>query len=99
MGFPWQLRALIFQARVRDRLDELVELRLIVKQNAGITVILARVTAAADFYHLGAQGLEVGRASGRGVSPMTLVRTPNFMRKTLLHQAESSRGKPLAPAF
>ena len=47
-----------FQARVRDRLDELVELRLIVKQNAGITVILARVTAAADFYHLAPRDLK-----------------------------------------
>ena len=66
MGFPRQLRGADFQARVRDRLDELVELRLIVKQNAGIAVILAGVTAAADFYHLGAQGPEWARASGRG---------------------------------
>ena len=43
-------------------LDKLLELLLVVKQHTGIAMILTRVTAAADFHHLGTQGFKVGKS-------------------------------------
>ena len=55
-----------FQAGLLDGLYKLVELRLVVEQHAGVAVVLAGIAAAADFHHLGAQGLKIGKSLLQG---------------------------------
>ena len=55
-----------FQAGLLDGLYKLVELGLVVEQHAGVAVVLAGIAAAADFHHLGAQGLKIGKSLLQG---------------------------------
>ena len=55
-----------FQARLFDGLHKLLELGFVVQQNARITVVLAGIAAAANFYHLGAQGFKIGQSFLQG---------------------------------
>ena len=51
-----------FQTGFLNGIHELLEFRLIVQQHAGIAMIFAGISAAAELYHLGAQGFKIGQS-------------------------------------